>query len=349
METTKTSGTIGMTGSYNANSMPQLVAIQSSIPFIHRAVEALDIVPSSCPLIVADFGASHGANSMFAMKTIIACIRQSKGEERSFLVIHNDLPSNDWSSVFNILNDDKTYFGLANGRSFYEQCLPANSLTVAYSSTSIHWLSRKPCNISNHCLSLFSRGNELLAFQSQARDDYVRFIENRSRELIIGGVLVLSILCVDEHGRSLFDGALDTLYRTAQLLPMSEEELLEYTIPMYLRSQQECLDKDLFKRCSLELIQSEFCHVESKMYDKYLQGELTLDGFAQARTDFTRSYSESALKQCLEKSERRSSEQVEQLLDRFWSIYSQQVREKPDEHNSSSYRSHLVLKKIESS
>ena len=45
-------------------------------------------------------------------------------------------------SIF--LNEDKTYFGLANGQSFYGQCLPSSSLTVGYSSASLHWLSLKP-------------------------------------------------------------------------------------------------------------------------------------------------------------------------------------------------------------
>jgi hypothetical protein len=153
---TNSNGISGMTGSYNSNSLPQLGAVQSSIPFIHQAIDALDIVSPSFPVIIADFGSSHGVNSMYAIKSIIDYIKQSKKSENPFLVIHNDLPTNDWTSLFNVLNQDKTYFGLSSGRSFYEQCLPSNLLTIGYSSTSIQWLSQKPCNISNHCICLFA-------------------------------------------------------------------------------------------------------------------------------------------------------------------------------------------------
>jgi hypothetical protein len=196
----KSSGILNMGGSYNSNSLPQLSVIQSSISFIEQAIDVLDIVPSSFPIIIADFGSSHGVNSMYAIKTIIDYIKRTKKAENSFLVIHNDLPTNDWTTLFNVLNQDRTYFGLSNGRSFYEQCLPSNVLTIGYSSTSIHWLSQKPCNISNHCYFLFAKDEELAAFKTQAQRDYAQFLENRSHELIKGGVLILTILSIDEEG-----------------------------------------------------------------------------------------------------------------------------------------------------
>ena len=72
---------------------------------------------------------------------------------------------NGWTTLFDCLNKDNSYHGVANGRSFYEPCLPQNSILISYSSTAIHWLSRKPCNISNHCTSLCIQGDEMKAFQ----------------------------------------------------------------------------------------------------------------------------------------------------------------------------------------
>jgi hypothetical protein len=342
----KAFGTLGMAGSYNSHSYPQFVSVQSTIPFIQQGIDALDLIPSSFPIIIADFGAAHGANSIYAMKIIIDYLKQTKKSDQSVLIIHNDLPTNNWSAVFNLLNQDKTFFGLASGRSFYEQCLPSSSVTIGYSANSLHWLSRKPCNISNHCVSVFAQGEELSAFKAQAQHDYTHFIENRSRELVQGGVLIISILALDEQGRMMFEGATHALYKSAQLLPLNDEELLNYSIPFYARSNQECLDEELFKRCSLQLIKSGFIHVASKVYDKYISGEITLDEFGDDRTNYTRSYSESALRQALEINGKRSKEDVDELLNRFWSIYKNQVKERPEEHNSSSYRIHLVLKKI---
>jgi hypothetical protein len=89
----------------------------------------------------------QGSNSISAMKTIIEYFREIKKIVKQPLVIHNDLPTNDWTSLFQLVNKDNSYNGVAIGRSFYEQCLPNNSLSICYSSSSLHWLSNKPCNI----------------------------------------------------------------------------------------------------------------------------------------------------------------------------------------------------------
>ncbi|CAF4759360.1 unnamed protein product, partial [Rotaria sp. Silwood2] len=135
-----------MTNSYNSNSRPQMRAIELSIPFIQRAIEVLDLssLPSTQPVIIADFGSSHGLNSMYAMKVIIENLKTSKNKQRSGLVIHNDLPTNNWTILFDLLNKENSSFGLANGRSFYEQCLPSNSLSIGYSSASLQWMSCNP-------------------------------------------------------------------------------------------------------------------------------------------------------------------------------------------------------------
>ncbi|CAF4423818.1 unnamed protein product, partial [Adineta steineri] len=165
-------------------------------------------------------------------------------DNNQIIVIHNDLPTNDWTSLFELLNKDNLYFGVANGRSFYEPCLPSNSFAIGYSSAAIHWLSRKPCNLSNHCSFQFAQGDELIMYQKQARLDLAQFIEQRSRELQLGGVLILSIVGVDEQGFVGSEKTLDALYKCAQSL-LEQQELLDYTIPIYNRSLNECIDHEL--------------------------------------------------------------------------------------------------------
>ena len=177
-------GILGMSDGYNENSSPQLAAVDSTMAYIREGVDVLDIQASSSTFVIADFGSAHGYNSMRAMKMIIGCLKEANKvtDERQILVVHNDLAANDWRKLFDLLNDKASYFGVANGRSFYEPCLPSKSVSIGYSSTSLHWLSRKPCNISNHCASLFARDDELRAFQEQARLDWTCFLEHRSRE-----------------------------------------------------------------------------------------------------------------------------------------------------------------------
>jgi hypothetical protein len=139
-----TGGTLGMSKAYNSSSVLQKTAVQLSVKFIREGINALDGISVD---IIADFGSSQGSNSISAMKTIINYLRETKKIVKQPLVIHNDLPTNDWTSLFHLLNKDKSYNGVASGRSFYEQCLPSNSLSIGYSSSSLHWLSNKPCNI----------------------------------------------------------------------------------------------------------------------------------------------------------------------------------------------------------
>lgn len=146
--------TTGMNANYNANSLPQLTAVLASEAYIRCAIDALNLSSSSL-VMIADFGSSHGFNALQAIKIIIKCIREMKNldEHNQFLVFFNDVPTNDWTSLFQLIATESTFYGTASGRSFYERCFPSNSLSVAYSSFAVHWLSCKPCNLSNHCHS----------------------------------------------------------------------------------------------------------------------------------------------------------------------------------------------------
>ncbi|UJR12303.1 hypothetical protein I4U23_016480 [Adineta vaga] len=233
---------------------------------------------------------------------------------------------------------------IANGRSFYESCLSSNSLLIGYSSTSLHWLSHKPCNISNHCASLFAQGDELKAFQEQARLDFNHFLEYRSNELISGGVLILLIPCVDDHGSNGFDILREILYKCAQLC-LTAQELLEYTFPIHARSYAECVDIQLFDRFSFELIKSEFNSVQMPFIQQWQNKEITQDEFIKLIVSYVRSWSESILKQTLMTSN-RSREEIEQIQSQFWSLYSDELRKEfnqlLDMHMNFTY---LILKK----
>ena len=89
------------------------------------------------------------------------------------LIIHNDLPTNNWTRFFQFLADENSYQGLVNGRSFYEQCLPVNCLSIAFSSASLHYLSKKPCNINNHCYFYFANEDEREKFKNQSKYDLI--------------------------------------------------------------------------------------------------------------------------------------------------------------------------------
>ncbi|CAF5159533.1 unnamed protein product [Rotaria sp. Silwood1] len=134
------------------------------------------------------------------MNIIIQYLQQTNKLITSPLVVHNDLPTSDWTTLFQLLAKDNSYQGMANGRSFYQQCLPSNSLSIGFSCTSVNWLSKVPCTIANHRFYIYAEEKEREAFKHQSKLDFDAFIENRSRELVPGGILILNISSADHEG-----------------------------------------------------------------------------------------------------------------------------------------------------
>ncbi|CAF1161730.1 unnamed protein product [Adineta steineri] len=344
---TKTGATIGMAGSYNSHSLPQRALIESSKPFIEKAIEILNISSGESPVIIADFGSSHGSNSMHVIKSIIDYIQALNKTDRQFLIVHIDLPTNDWKSFFDILNhQDKKFFSMAIGQSFYKQCLPPKSLTIGYSSASIHWLSQKPCNITDHCISIFAQGDELQAFKEQARDDYRNFLENRSLELIQGGILILVMNCFNDEGLTMTESVYHLLYKCAKSILSPKEELPNYTLPVYIRSYDECVDKELFDQYSFEVIHSNMSAVDFKFYGQLKNNEMELEEFSRKQTEFIRCATDSVLREALESTGQRSKVDIDQLSNQFWSLYKEHVHQNPDDFDIKCYQTYVVLKKL---
>ena len=333
---------------YNENCSPQLMAADTSTEYIHEAVSMLNPKDSSSLFIIADFGSSHGRNSIHVIKMIIHYLKESKKieDEKQVLVVHNDLPSNDWTTLFDLLNKDNSYKNVANGRSFFESCLPSNCVSIAYSSSSIHWLPRKPCNISDHCVSQFAQGNELKSFQEQSRLDWIHFLKYRSDELIDGGLLILVTLSVDDHRKTGFDILVELLYQCARSI-LTPQELIDFTLPTYVRSYSELRDDQLFAQCSFQLIKFDCVIVQMPFIEQWQNKQITLDEFIRSVTLFVCSWSDSILKQTLLRNNRPEND-IEQILKQFWSLYEYEARKQFDQLlNISMNYIYLILKKNE--
>ncbi len=144
-------------GWYNNNSKIQALAIPYSLLLVDKAVEALNI--ENCNIEefrIIDYGASQGGNSLAIMDRIIERVRSEKNFS-NITVIHEDLQTNDWNTLFNtVYNNANSYwkkhenvFVYGSGRSFYDRIAPSNSINFAYSDIALHWLSKVPSKIKN--------------------------------------------------------------------------------------------------------------------------------------------------------------------------------------------------------
>lgn len=277
------------------------------------------------------------------MKLILEYLRQTHKFRKTPLIIHNDLPTNNWTSFFEKLSLNTSYHSLVNVRSFYEQCFPNNSLSIGYSSASLHYLSRKPCNIINHCYIHYANEYELERFKQQAKIDFNLFIEHRSKELKKGGILILNIPSTNKNQDMGFNQYFDLIYQSAKLF-LSEEELIDFTLPFYLRSLSECIDQELFIRCSLKLIKIELIHLKSLIFSQYKNNQITFNQFATSLLTLMQSGIDSIFKQTLE-IHHRTNEEINQISIQFWSLFEEKIKTEKHPDNVNTYATYLILQK----
>ena len=335
-----------VTGNYEENSTIQREVINITLSYVRQAVDVLAVTSSSSSLIIADFGSAYGQNSIHVIKFIIEYLKQSRkiNDEKQVLVVHNDLPANNWLSLFESLKIDQSYHALISGRSFYEQCLPKNYLTVGYSSNSMHWLSRKPCNIRNHSFGVDGDEKEKELFRQQSKEDLVAFLEHRSNELINGGVLILSIPSAKIGIQTVCHTYGRCMDKWIQLL-LTEEESFNFTIPVHFRTFDECVDLGLLNQLSFELVAAEMITTRFPMFEQYRQGQLTIDQLAKQMVTGLRVCCDSVLRQAMSIG-RRTEEEMNEISNRIWTAAEEDVKTDPFKLDVPLISTLLVLKKL---
>ena len=113
-------------GAYNRNSRVQAAGISPALPLLERAARVVPLAEGTEPIVIADYGASEGKNSLAPMRVTIAALFETLAAPESYL------------------GGDPAAFASAIGRSFYEQILPTASVTLGRSSWAVPWLSRSP-------------------------------------------------------------------------------------------------------------------------------------------------------------------------------------------------------------
>jgi hypothetical protein len=239
-------------GAYNRSSSVQASGLLPAVSLLEEAARVVPLpAPPQAPMI-ADYGASEGRNSLKPIALALARLRQRIGSECAIFVIHTDLPKNDFSALFETLaNDPDSYlrsdpgaFPAAIGRSYFEQILPTNSVSLGWCSWAIQWLSRVPAAIPDHVQVAYSKdATALLAFARQAAADWVTFLRMRSRELCPGGRLVVITMATDDHGdfgyRPVLDAILNSLHELVRVGVIGEKELRRMVIPTFARTRAQ--------------------------------------------------------------------------------------------------------------
>jgi hypothetical protein len=237
-------------GTYNRDSRVQAAGLSPALPLFERAARLAPLHDGCEPIVIADYGASEGKNSLGPIRAAIDVLRSRTGAGRAISVVHTDLPGNDFTALFKALAGPETYardsavFSFAVGRSFYQQILPAASVTLGWSSWAVQWLSRIPGAIPDHIQIAYSQDAAARArYARQAGDDWRAFLTSRGRELRAGARLVVVTMALDDEGRfgyrPLLDAAIEALAGMVADGFLRADEVRAMAIPTVARSRAD--------------------------------------------------------------------------------------------------------------
>lgn len=227
---------------------------------------------------MADLGCSSGTNALSLVGDIVNAIDERCQEKTrqvpQFMVFLNDLPGNDFNSIFVSFSDFRnrlknvwrreefhSVFMAGVPGSFYGRLFPSYSLHFIHSSHSLHWLSQVPPGIFNEEGKSMNAGKIYIsktsppavakAYHQQFRKDFGSFLKSRSEELVSEGQMALII-----SGRDTKDPCNKMTTLLWELLARSfsimvaqgeigEEEAELYNVPFYSPSLKEIEDEVL--------------------------------------------------------------------------------------------------------
>jgi SAM dependent carboxyl methyltransferase len=229
-------------GAYNRNAAIPASGGALAIPLLEKAAQQTSLDPGDRPIVIADYGSSQGKNSFAPMRAAIAALRVTAGRQRPIFVCHTDLPANDFSEMFALLESDpESYlqgepqvFPYAIGRSFYRSLFPPGHVDLGWSSYAAVWLNQIPVQIPDHFFIPCSTG----AVRAE-------FLTLRAAELRAGGRLVVALPALDHDGTigfaSMMNHANAELFDLVAGGAITDEERARMTIAACPRREQDLL------------------------------------------------------------------------------------------------------------
>jgi hypothetical protein len=328
---------------YTVSSRLQAAGLRPAIALFEQAADTVPIPRPPQPIVIADYGASTAHNSLLPISAALPVLRNRTRPDHSILVVHTDVPDNNFSVMFDTLSDDPdTYlrkdpatFASAVGRSFYSQIIPSNSVHLGWSSWAIQWLSRVPAPIPDHVQVDYSADDNVrAAYAKQAAHDWHEFVAFRGRELCPGGQLVVLTMALDEHGefgyRPLLDALVEVLGELTADGLLTEQEVRRMCLPAVGRRKADFLapfaPSGRFERLSIEHL--EVFDAEDRFWMQY-QVDHDARAFAALWAAFVRSAIFPTLVTAL--ADGRNDPRSSQLFDRLEAGISERLAANPEQ------------------
>ncbi|KAK6804194.1 hypothetical protein RDI58_001978 [Solanum bulbocastanum] len=156
-------------------------------------------------ICIVEFGCSSRPNTFLSVSQLIKTIREectSNGQQLpEFHVFLNDLPGNDFNTIFRLLltfHEDLKKQNMRSGHglfdppncfvagvagSFYTRLFPSKKLHFVLSSYSLHWLSQVPDGIENNKGTIYASSTSPSSVLKQCVSLYVGAFGHRAQRL----------------------------------------------------------------------------------------------------------------------------------------------------------------------
>lgn len=237
---------------YTQSSRLQAAGLAPAVALFGHAAEQVPLPRPPQPIVIADYGAATGHNSLKPMTAAIEVLRRRTRHDHAILLAHTDVPENDFSALFHTLaqdpdsylHSDPASFPSAIGRSFYSQILPTGAVNLGWTSWAIQWLSKIPASLPDHVQVAYSNDEAArTAYARQAATDWQDFLAYRGRELGPAGRLVVLTMAVQEDGefgyRPLNEAIMAGLDDQLREGLLSSEEVQRMALPIVARSEKD--------------------------------------------------------------------------------------------------------------
>lgn len=172
---------------------------------IMEKLNAKTLISESNTFHIADLGCATGPNTFFLVEDIIKSVEtslESNSLKPEFLVFFNDLPNNDFNTLFTSLPPDRSYFVVGVPGSFYGRVLPQSSVHIVVTVGATHWLSSVPKKVLDKSSKAWNKGKVhyanaaeevVKAYGEQFGRDMEKFLEARAKEIVSGGLLIVGM------------------------------------------------------------------------------------------------------------------------------------------------------------
>lgn len=353
-------------GYYSENTVGAKAVIDAAGDLVMQALGEMDLAETSGPFAVADYGAADGGTSLDLMRRIVAEVR-AKRCNRQITITYTDLPHNDFSALFRLVhghlgNQQGTPLGqqpgvmtFGSGTSFYRQILPDDTLSLGFSATAMHWLSRLPGPIADAVQAVGATELERAAFRAQSMADWQTILMARAREMRSGAKLVLANFCEDEDGRYLgATGGHNMFAEFARLWralheagTITDAEYRAATFPQFYKTPAEFAQPFIEAGSPVAQAGLRLDHISTRVTGCPYAADFKRHGdpqaFAKAYIPTLRSWTESTFAGALDKG--RDATERQSIIDHFYQSYEHAVAATPAGHAMDYVHCFMVITK----